>query len=119
MTNPFEQLSDQQLACLYVALDTFLRAENAHDWLHDDGQLPSHVVQPGRSAGRFPIPAGPDENILFRLGNAAHTESARRGLARIRVLLPPNFEFPFASWDDFCGILSETYEKRARQTARR
>ncbi len=126
MNGPFTDLSDQELACLYEALGGMLCSDSASHWMHDPeeaagagaGRGPSSVGQAPAPLARHDTimpPAGPDRNLLFRLGRLLHAESERRGLETLATILPRDFEWRFASWEAFCEAICASYEHRPRR----
>ncbi len=117
MDNTFGELSDQELACVYLALSGMFRTGDAHFWLHDPRkERPRYPMGPlGVS---FPLPAGPQSNALFRLGRSLHSEVEKRGRVRIATYLPEDFHWAFESWESFCNELADAYESGPRRALR-
>lgn len=89
----FARITDQELACVYLALLTYTLSSKAAAWLCDEFPHGGNVAE---------------SNPLFSVGHQAHLEIHRRGVDRFGSLLPPHLGFPFESWDSFCRAVHES-----------
>ncbi len=94
---PFSRVTDQELACIYLALLSYALSSDAAVWL----------------CGEFPRGGDTAEaNPLYSVGHQAHQEIHRRGRARFGALLPSDVGFPFESWEHFCRAVHEASGRR-------
>lgn len=92
----FTRLTNQELACIYLALVSYALSHDYAGWLCRE------FPRGGEAA---------EANPLYQVGRAAHDEITRRGRASFGALIPAEVGYPFESWETFCRAVHEASGK--------